>query len=289
MYDAIIIGMGPAGLSAAIYLARANKKVLVIGENNKIWKPEVKINNYFGVGEISGNKLMEKGETQAKSFGAEIIKGLVTKAELTDNNSFKCLANSKEYLSKKLLIATGASVAKKEVINQDDFIGKGVSFCVPCDGFFFKDKKVLVIGNAEYALEEAIDLLSFTKDVTLSGNGKDLKFDNKLLKNKGIKLENYKIEKIMGDKKVTGVKTDKGEAKFDGVFIASGTADSNDLARMLGLAVDNYKVIIDSNMKTNLNGVFAAGDCTKGLPQISKAVYEGSVAAMAIIKELGEK
>ncbi|MDD4353152.1 MAG: FAD-dependent oxidoreductase [Candidatus Nanoarchaeia archaeon] len=286
IYDCVIIGRGPAGLSAAIYLARANKKVLVIGKENKIWKNEVNINNYFGIGEITGKLLMEKGEAQAKSFGTEILNSLVTKISVDEKGLFNCLANSKEFTSKKLLIATGSSAAKKEIINQEDFIGRGVSFCVPCDGFFFKNKKVIVIGNGEYALEEAIELLNYTNDVTLVSNGKKLSFDKKLLDDKEIKFEEFIIEKIIGEKKVEGIKTNKEELKIDGIFIASGNADSNDLARMLGLLVENNKIIVNSEMKTNLSGVFAAGDCTPGFGQIATAVAKGAVAGLTISKEI---
>ncbi|MFA5303888.1 MAG: FAD-dependent oxidoreductase [Candidatus Nanoarchaeia archaeon] len=285
IYDCIIIGRGPAGLSAAIYLARANKKVLVIGGLNKIWNSEVKINNYFGTGEMTGKALMEKGQKQAEGFGAEILDALVTKVGVDDRGLFACLANAKEYFSKKLLISTGSSAAKKEISNQDDFVGRGVSFCVPCDGFFFKDKKVIVVGNSDYALEEAIELLNYTKDVTLVTNGKKLSFDTKLL-NKNIKFEEYSIEKIIGSKKVEGIKTSKGEIKIDGIFIASGNADSNDLARMLGVISENNKILVDSNMKTNIPGIFAAGDCTPGFGQIATAVAKGAIAAVNISKEV---
>ncbi|MFA5333932.1 MAG: FAD-dependent oxidoreductase [Candidatus Nanoarchaeia archaeon] len=285
IYDCVIVGRGPAGLSAAIYLARAGKKVLVIGGLNKIWNSEVKINNYFGIGEMTGKALMEKGEAQAEGFGAQIIDALVTKVTINDKGVFACTANSKEYFGKKLLISTGSAAMKKEIVNQDDFIGRGVSFCVPCDGFFFKDKKVIVVGNSEYALEEAIELLDYTKDVTIVTNGKKLNFDKKLL-DKRIKFEEYAIEKIIGDKKVKGIKTNKNEIVLDGIFIASGNADSSDLARMLGVISENNKIIVDENMKTNIPGVFAAGDCTPGFGQIATAVAKGAVAGMAISKEV---
>jgi thioredoxin reductase (NADPH) len=287
-YDCVIIGRGPAGLSAAIYLSRANKKVLVIGEKNKIWSKDVIINNYFGTGELTGKDLMEKGKAQAKSFGTKIIKGLVTKVTINDEGLFTSLVNGKEYDSKKLLISTGSAVFKKEISNQENFIGKGVSFCVPCDGFFFKDKKVIVVGNSDYALEEAIELLNYTKDITLFSNGKKLDFDKKLLTSKGIKFEDSVIEKIIGSKKVEGIKTNNKKLNVDGIFIASGDADSNDLARMLGLLVKNNKIVVDANMKTNLPGIFAAGDCTSGFGQVATAVSKGAIAGLTISKEVND-
>lgn len=286
VYDCIIIGMGPAGLSAAIYLSRANKKVLVIGDYNKIWNKDVVINNYFGTGQVRGDELMEKGLSQAKGFGAEIILGLATKASINEKGLFIITAEGKEFIGKKLIIATGSAAVKKEIVNQEDFIGRGVSFCVPCDGFFFKDKKVGVIGSQDYALSEAIELLNYSKDVTLLSNGKDLLFDKKLLEKNGIRFDGSKIERIIGDKKVAAIKTLNGEKAFDGLFIASGSADSNDLARMLGVIVEDGKIIVDSSMKTNIPGVYAAGDCTKGIGQIATAVSKGAIAGMAATKEV---
>ncbi len=286
IYDCIIIGLGPAGLSAAIYLARSGKKVLAIGKHNKIWSKDVVINNYFGTGQVNGEALMEKGLSQAKGFGAEIILSLATKASMNEDGLFAITANEKEYVGKRLIIATGSAAAKREIINQDDFVGRGVSFCVPCDGFFFKGKKVGVVGNQDFALSEAVELLSYSKDVTLLSNGKTLDFDKKLLDDNGIKFDDSRIDKIIGDKKVRAILTNNGEKAFDGLFIASGSADSNDLARMLGVIVEEGKVIVDSSMKTNIAGVYAAGDCTKGIGQIATAVSKGAVAGMAVSKEV---
>lgn len=282
-YDVAIIGKGPAGLSAGIYLARANKKVVIIGKANKIYKKDVIINNYFGTGQITGFDLMKKGEGQAKDFGIDIIDGLVTKLSGADG-AFELVAEGKNYSAKKIIIATGSAAAKKEIINQDDFVGRGVSFCVPCDGFFFKGKKVGVVGNAEFALDEAVELLNYTKDVTLLSNGKSLAFGKNLLDDKGIKFDDSKIEKIIGDKKVGAILTNNGEKSFDGLFIASGNADSNDLAKMVGIIVEEGKIVVDSSMMTNIAGIYAAGDCTKGVGQIATAVSKGAVAGMAVSK-----
>jgi thioredoxin reductase (NADPH) len=283
MYDVIIIGRGPAGYSAGIYLARAGRKVLIIGKWNKIWDKSVKINNYFGVGETNGLELMEAAEAQVKGFGAKIIDSLVTKVESGDN--FKVFAD-KIYEGKNLLIATGAPIQKKVIPNESDFIGRGVSYCVPCDGFFFKNKKVFVIGNTGFAVSEAIELLDYTKDVTLVTNGlSDEGIDKLLLKRKGVKIKNFKIDKIVGDKKLEGVITSKGELKVDGLFITSGDAGSSDFSRMLGVLIKEGKIKVDDNMMTNVQYVWAAGDCTKGVQQIATAVGEGAIAGLSIIKE----
>lgn len=282
MYDAVIIGRGPAGLTAAIYLARAGKRVLVIGGENKIWNKNVVINNYFGVKEVNGEELMIRGEEQAKSFGAEIKKGLVFKV-LVKEDKFVVKAG-KDYECRNLLIATGKALTKKEVSNEEDYVGKGVSYCVSCDGFFFKNKKVFVVGNEEYALEEAVELLNYTKDVTLVSNGKKLKFDESELEEKGIKFKNFSIEKIKGEDSVESVVTSEGVFEVNGLFIMSGSADSNDFARMMGVIVEKGKIKVDENMKTNMSFVWAAGDCTKGLAQIATAVGEGAIAGTSIIK-----
>ncbi len=279
MYDVIIIGRGPAGLAATIYLCRADKKVLIIGKENAIWKESVKVNNYFALGDTNGKKLMEDGEKQARKFGAEVINALVTKVEMK-KTGFVVLAD-KEYKSKNLLIATGRAVKKPEIINEKDYVGKGVSYCVACDGFFFKNKKVIVVGNTNFALQEAEDLLDYTKDITIITNGKKPEF-----KTSKFKVDECKINKIIGEKVIKFIDTSKGEIEVSGVFIASGDAGAGDLARMLGVVMDeNGKIKVDANNKTSMEYVWAAGDCTPGLAQISVAVGEGATAATSILKE----
>jgi thioredoxin reductase (NADPH) len=283
MFDVIIIGRGPAGYAAGIYLSRAGRKVLIIGGENKIWNKNVIINNYFGVKELKGEELMLIGEEQVKGFGAEIVNDLIVKAEV-ENDKF-AVTGDKKYECRNLLIATGAPVKKKEISNEEDYVGKGVSYCVACDGYFFKNKKVFVVGNAEYALQEAIELLDYTKDVTIVSNGKEFEFDKKLSMDKMIKTDNFKIEKIIGEGVVKAVVTNEGEKPVDGLFIMSGSASSTDFARMMGLELENDKIKVDENNKTNMDFVWAAGDCTPGLQQISTAVGEGATAATNIIKE----
>ncbi|PIU88811.1 NAD(P)/FAD-dependent oxidoreductase [archaeon CG06_land_8_20_14_3_00_37_11] len=283
MFDAVIIGKGPAGLTAGIYLCRAGRKAVIIGKDNKIWNKDVRINNVFGLGEVTGMDLMVKGEAQAKSFGAEIVNDLIVKVEMKSDNFRAVTAKGEEFIGKKLLIATGAP-AKKKIANENDFIGKGVSYCVSCDGFFFKDKKVFVAGNSEFALREAVELLDYTKDVTIISNGKKLLFDKELLDNKGIKFDDSKIIKITGKEVVAGIKTNKGVVKIDGLFVALGDASSWDLANMLGVIVKNNEILADNNMRTNVNNVWAAGDCTPGLKQVITAMAKGGIAAADMIR-----
>lgn len=284
MNDVIIIGKGPAGLSAGLYLSRANKKVVIIGKNNIIWNKDVKINNYLGTGRITGKKLMENCLKQTKSFGSKIVDELIDKVEIKVDK-FVVHANNKSYESKNLIIATGSPRIKKEISNEEDFIGKGVSYCVPCDGFFFKNKKVFLIGTNKYAEIEALELLNYSKDVTLVTNGKELKLDKKKLLDNGIKIETFKIEKIMEGEKVEKVKTSKGEKNVEGIFICSGDIDSNDLAKTIGIITKENLIVVDKDMKTNVPYIFAIGDCTPGLKQIAVAVSKGAIAATTIIKE----
>ena len=128
--------------------------------------------------------------------------------------------------------------------------------------------------------------MNYTKDITLFSNGKKLLFDKSLLEKRGIKFDNSKIEKILGEKKVSAIKTINGEIHCEGIFIASGNADSNDLAKMLGLDSKNGKLIVDESMRTSIPGIFAAGDCTPGIGQISTAVAKGAIAGITISKEV---
>ncbi len=280
MYDVAIIGKGPAGMTAAIYFGRANKKTIIFGKKNEIWNKSVIINNYFGVGEIDGESLMKKGEEQVRSFNVEIVDDFVVgiKNKMTH---FVVETKDKSYEAKNIILAVGAPKRKKEIENEEEYVGKGVSYCVPCDGFFFKGKKVVVVGNTDYTLSEAKELLNYTKDITIMTNGKEPEF----LTNE-FKIDKRKIVKIVGEDKVDVIETEDGTIKVDGIFIASGNAGASELAMMVGVLIDEEnKIVVDNEMKTNIPHIWAAGDCTPGPQQIGKAVGEAIVAAFSIMRE----
>lgn len=287
MYDVIIIGCGPAGLSAAIYTARSQLKTLVLGskEDSMLWKAHF-IQNYFGV-ELEGKEMLEKGIDQAKKLGSELIEAEVVSAKGKDGSFTVTTDDNKEYETKTIIIATGTACAPAGIKGEKELTGKGVSYCAICDGFFYKDKKIAVVGNGNYAAHEAIELLSFTKDITVFSQGKDWEMSDefkKALEKKKVQLRNEKITAFNGKKSIEGVMIGDKEEKFDGVFVAMGTASALSFAKKLGIEMKNNVIAIDRNGNTNVKGVFAAGNCTGCYPQVAVDVGEGAAAGLSAIK-----
>ena len=167
---------------------------------------------------------------------------------------------------------------------EKEFEGKGISYCAICDGFFFKNKNVAVIGSGEYALHEAEVLRNVTDKVSIFTNG------SQLPENRSVEIQNIiegKIDSIRGEKKVESiVLEDSRSIPVDGIFIAEGIASSSDFAKKLGIIVKNNNVVVNEDMETNVPGIYAAGDCTGGLLQICKAIYEGAKCGLSIAKQL---
>lgn len=284
MYDCIIIGKGPAGISAAIYISRSNLKCLVIGKDQTALKKAKKIENYYGFeNPISGEELFRRGINQAKEQNIEVKNDEVLDIEYGNETYIVKTVNS-EYETKTIVLATGKSRKSSNIDGEKEFEGKGISYCAICDGFFFKNKNVAVIGSGEYALHEAEVLKNVTPNVTIFTNGKTLP------ENRSIKIQNViegKIDSIRGNKKVENiVLEDDRNIPVDGIFIAQGIASSSDFAKKLGIIVKNNNIVVNENMETNVPGIYAAGDCTGGLLQISKAVYEGAKTGLSIAKNL---
>lgn len=287
MYDVIIIGCGPAGLSAAIYTARSQLKTLVLGskEESMLWKAHF-IQNYFGV-ELEGKDMLEKGIDQAKKLGSELVEAEVVSARGKDNSFTVTTSDNKEYETKTIIIATGTACEPAGIKNEKELVGKGVSYCAICDGFFYKGKKIAVVGNGNYAAHEAIELLSFTKDITVFSQGKEWEMSpefKKALEKKKVKLRKEKIHEFTGDKALKSILIDGKEEQFDGVFIAMGTASALNFAQKLGIKIENNAIVIDRNGNTNVKGVFAAGNCTGCYPQVAVDVGEGAAAGLSAIK-----
>ena len=201
IYDAIIIGRGPAGLSCAIYTTRGNLKTLVIGKADSMLFKADKIENYYGFEHpISGKELFEIGEKQALRLGAEIVEDEVVSIEKTDN--FKVICVNGEYEAKTVLLSTGAPVVRAPVKKLDRFEGNGVSYCTTCDGFFYRNKKVGVLGYTDYAVHEAMELMAFTNDITLYTNGMTLNISEKLKDSVSkLKINDTKIKELDGQEK----------------------------------------------------------------------------------------
>lgn len=279
-YQIIIIGGGPAGVSAALYLARAAIKTLIIENGPGALSRAHKIDNYYGVA-ASGSELYTKGLEQAKALGITVINDEVLNVEYTDSFTVHLKNTAKILTAPVLLLATGTKNITLNLPELVEFEGKGVSYCAVCDGFFFRKKQVAVLGNSAYALHEAEYLKHLATSVTILTNGKD----DSLAVAAGFTVRKEVIKAIVGENKLQSIHFAEGPAlNVDGLFIAMGTADSTDIARKLGAQLDGRFIKIDTDCATNIPGLFAAGDCTGGLMQIAKAVHEGARAGLAALK-----
>jgi thioredoxin reductase (NADPH) len=293
IYDVIIIGSGPAGLTAAIYTTRANLKTLVIAGTK--WGGQLQltsdIENFPGFPEgIPGPELMTKIRKQAERFGAEIIESDFTQGDFS-KTPFKIIAGEKEYIGKTIIIATGANAKWLGVKGEQEKIGHGVSVCAPCDGFFFKNKNIIVAGGGDSAMEEAMVLTGFASQVTIVHRREELRaseiMQRKVKENPKIKLMlNSEIIEILGEEKVTGVKIKStktnqiSEIPIDGVFVAIGHTPNSKIFR--GIEVDDEGYIkVFEHSKTNIPGVFVAGDVhDKHYQQAITAAGFGAQAAL---------
>ena len=272
MYDVIIIGSGPAGLTAAIYTTRANLKTLVIAGGK--WGGQLMlttiVDNYPGFAEgIQGPDLMLAIRKQAERFGTEFVDEDFTEGDLS-LSPFKIKAGKKTFGGKTVIIATGADTKWLDVPGEKEKIGKGVSSCAPCDAFFFKNKKVIVVGGGDSAMEEALVLTNFAESVNIVYRGEILRasqiMQDKAKKNPKIKfIFNTEVTKILGEEKVTEVefknnKTNEiSKMDLDGVFVAIGHIPNTKVFRGIELDERDYIKVRD-HTKTNIEGVFVAGD-----------------------------
>lgn len=298
IHDVVVIGAGPAGWSAAIYTARAGLDTVLLGilKNSNAYKAHV-IENYFGYEkQISGPFLMEEGKKQAMRFGTQHVEREVVDVKQNADGTFTVTDTERDsYTAKTIIICSGLGFKPSGIKNEQPLIGKGISFCVTCDGFFFKGKNVAVAGNTNYAGDEALQLLTYTPHVSILSHGKDFSFSPKMqegLEKNGVKIiKTQKISEFAGTAKLEKLKfADGSEAVYDGVFIALGVASASDFANKLGLqrsGPQNAYIVADPRTgETNVKGVYAAGDCTGGNAQASKSAGEGCNAAISVIKSL---
>lgn len=280
MYDVIVIGSGPAGITAAIYAKRRNLSILVISKGNGTLQKAEKIDNYYGFENgISGKELYVNGIKQAKNLGIDFIEDEVINIEYI--NQFTIETVNSKYEAKAVILATGVSRNVPNIKGIKEFEGKGVSYCAVCDSFFYKGKDVAVLGDGNYAIHEFETLKPIASSVTILTNG------NTMVENRdsSIEVNSKKIRKFRGDTKLEKVEfEDNTIQNLNGVFIAMGTASSSDLARKIGARIENNNIVVNENMETTVPSLFACGDCTGGLLQISKAVYEGAKAGLAVLK-----
>lgn len=284
LYDVIIVGKGPAGLSAALYTVRANLKTLIIGRNDSVLAKADKIENYFGFTDaVSGYELLKAGELQALRLGVDIADEEVLGINYLE--SYEIITSDNRYTGKTVLLATGQPQKKLNIEGLSKLEGRGISYCTTCDGFFYRGLKVGILGNKDFALHEAEELLPFTKDITIFTNGQNIEFNRDAAEANNFRIVDKTIKSLEGEDLLEYISFEEGtEEKLDGLFIANESASSIDFARKLGVMTEGNSIVTDRDQKTNIDGLYAAGDCTGGFKQISTAVGQGAVAARKIIE-----
>ncbi|WP_312370452.1 NAD(P)/FAD-dependent oxidoreductase [Lachnoclostridium sp.] len=282
MANVIIIGNGPAGISTALYTIRAGIETTIIGKDFGALGKAHEIENYYGFSQpISGEDLVKEGIEGAKRLGVNFISDEVLGISYTDQLVVK--TKNEDYTAKSVVIATGTTRNAPKIKGLKDLEGHGVSYCAVCDAFFYRGKDVAVLGDGEYALHEALELLQTSNTVTLLTNGKTPAIEIP----DSIKVNTTPIESLEGEEALEAVLFQDGsKLSISGLFVAVGVAGSTDLAKKIGAITERNKILVDDTMATNIPGLYAAGDCTGGLLQISKAVYDGAKAGTSIIKYL---
>ena len=296
MYDIIIVGAGPAGLTAGIYSARANKKVLVLEAlsygGQIINTPSIE--NYPGEKNISGFDFATNLYNQSKELGVEIIFQKVI--DIKNDKIKEVITNKESFKTKSIIIATGCENRKLGLPNEDSLIGKGISYCATCDGNFYKNKTVAVVGGGNTAIEDALYLSDIVNKVYLIHRRDSFRAEEKivnLLKEK-TNIEfvlNSNIVKINGESNLESIEISNGNdnktLNIDGLFIAIGRIPENENFKNLVDVDENGYIIAKENCKTNVSGIFVAGDNrTKEVRQLVTATSDGAIAAIEAVKYL---
>ena len=271
MENIIIVGAGPAGISAALYAARGNMDPLIINTGIGSLEKAEKIENYYGLERpLSGKELFERGLEQARALGVRILDAQVV--GMGGFDTFEVKTTEGDFEARSVILATGSKRASAKIPGVKEFEGKGVSYCAVCDAFFYRGKDVAVLGNSDFALHEA----------------------EELSKENAIDVNTMKIQAIEGDERVQGLRLkgdvslqEAGEpqtsfAPAEGVFVALGTAGSSEMARQIGAELNEKgNIRVNEEMETTVPGLYAAGDCTGGLLQVAKAVHDGAQAGLS--------
>ena len=286
MKEIIIVGSGPAGISASLYTARAGIKTTIISKGYGGLEKAELIENYYGIGTpVSGKELHDRGIESAKALGVEFITDEVVGLSYFDR--YTVSGTKGEYSADAVILATGSERRAPKIKGLAEFESRGVSFCAICDAFACRGKAAVVIGTGEYALHEAGVLARTSSSVTILTNGSSLSIPKEEFEKAGFRVIEAPIAEICGEGRVNEVRFEDGTSVDTSmVFVAVGIAGTAELARKAGAYVENGKIITDEKMSAGLPGLYAAGDCTGGLLQIAKAVHEGAQAGLSAISFL---
>lgn len=278
MRDTIIVGVGPAGIQAALYLKGFGFDVLVLGKDYGFLTKDDYIVNFYSQEKISGYDLIDAGVKQAIKADIDVIMDPVLNI-LNDGDNFIVKTEEHTYNTKTVLLATGKVKSKMTAKGYDFFRGKGIHHCATCDGFFYRNKRIAIVGSGPYLREELELLKRYTNDIIVFTEGKSCKitehevvFDN--------------ITEFIGNDRITHINTNNHQYKVDGVFIALDFPVASELALKLGLIMEDENISVNKNMETNVKGVFAAGDCIGGNSQIVKTLNDGLKASLGILDYL---
>lgn len=289
-YDVIILGTGPAGLQAAIHAARAKVSVLVMGREHKSSLYKAHVENYCCITEVSGEEMLNQGVQQALNSGAHFLKEDVIKTSQQSDWYIIQTESDRMIKTRTLIMAMGITRNRLGVPGEKDFIGKGVSYCVDCDANFYKNDIVAVVGNESAAVAGALTLLFYAAEVHLIVE--QLRVSERMayqIRESGVIVHfGRKVKEIFGGDQVAGLILDNDQRlSVSGVFIEKGAKGAIELAALLGVALDdeNFRYIVtDKQQKTNVDGIFAAGDICGPPWQMAKAVGEGCVAGLSAAK-----
>ena len=299
-YDIIIIGAGPGGLTAGIYAGRQGTRNLIIDKDlaGGIGREVPEMENYPGFSSISGLELIEKMKEQAiKNCDLHEMEEVSEIKKEDDEYRFKVITSKDTYQTKSVILATGSSHRHLDAKGEEEFLGKGVSYCATCDGFFFAGRDIIMVGGGNSALQEALYLKNLGANVTLVHRRDEFRaqkhLQNQIIEKEIPTILNATVEEIKGDMLVESVilkNTKTGELTehpTNGVFISVGYVPHTELAQQLGVDLDESgHIIIDKNQRTNVSNVYAIGDVCIGLKQWVVACGEGAVAATSAFEDI---
>lgn len=278
--DVLVLGGGPAGVTAAIYAARSGKSVTLLYRDGGALARAEKIGNYYGFPEpLTGPDLFQRGLSQAEALGVQVLQAQILSLGFGPGG-LEAETTAGTFSARAVVLATGIQRRRPGIPGLKELEGAGVSYCAVCDGFFCRGKEVAVLGAGEYALHEARVLLPLAARVHLLTGGQpapqapDMEVDTRPI---------AALEESEG--RLSGVRFEDGTAlPVSHLFVALGSAGSGDLARKVGILTENGNILTDETMATNVPGLFAAGDCTGGLLQVAKAAAQGAQAGLSAAK-----